>query len=206
MSAPDVNYAAEYAAIIAEAGSGREVLPTGTYTVRVAQVKEGKTSTGKLSVGIMFVVQDPASQYNGKSTWVNLYLTPKDEGAVAYGIYVRQLLSFLPQSILAAGPKPQELHTYIKVGTVGKASLKSKPWNGEEKQDLGSFSLSTGAPAVSSTPKPASAAPVAVAVPVSVPVPAAPVVDEVAALKAQLAALTAPAAVVEPQDTSLFDV
>lgn len=196
MSTADVNYAAEYAAIIAESGTGREVFPPGKYKVRIAKVTEGKTSTGKLSIGVMFVCVDPTSPVNGKSTWVNLYLTPKADSPVAYGIYIKHVLSFgIPQSVIATGLPPDQLHNHIPLGTVGTVSLDSHIFNDNDQQDFKSFSV--GAPAASAPPRPAPApvAAVAVALPVAVAVSAAPVssASEVDALKAQLAAMQASA-------------
>ncbi len=196
MSTEAVNYAAEYAAIIAEAGTGREVFPKGKYLVKITKVSEGKTSTGKLKIGVMLVCVDPSSAYNGKSTWVNFYLTPKADSEVAYGIYIRHILSLgIPQSVRVAGPAPELLHTHIPLGTIGTAQLDEEPFNGEPNQKFKGFSTSTGAPAAAA-PKPAPV--VAQPVPVAVPVPAAPAApvssaSEVDALKAQLAAMQAAA-------------
>ncbi len=211
MSAP-VNYADLYAGIIAEAGTGREVFPKGRYLVRLVKVSPGVTKGGKLSVGLMWACIDPASPLNPKTTWTNIYLTPREENEIAFGIYVRTVVSLgIPQAVLAAGTPPEKLHEHIPVGLTGTASLDSSPFNDEPRQELKGFSATVvgGAPVKASAP--AVAAPVAVAVPVPVPapivqrqdgpnIPAAPI-DVVASLKAQLAALEAqavPAAVKEP--------
>ncbi len=191
MSQP-VNYAQVYADIISESGTGREVFPKGRYKVKLAKVSPGTSKGGKLSVGLMWVCIDAASPFNTKSTWTNLYLTPQDQNATAFSIYIKGILSLgIPQSVLKGNVPPEELHNHIPVGITGFVALDTHIFNDEAQQDFKGFTPDSALAAAAAPSKPASA-PVAVAVPVAVPVPAAaaaPAVDEVAALKAKLAAL-----------------
>ncbi len=200
MSEP-VNYADLYADIIAESGTGREVFPKGRYHVKLAKVSPGTAKSGKLSVGIMWVCVDPASPLNTKTTWTNLYLTPREENAVAFSIYIKSIISLgIPQSVLRSNVPPPELHTHIPVGITGYVTLDSHIFNDEAQQDFKGFTADSAlaAAAAPAKPAPASVQPVAVPLPVAMP-PAAGAVDEVAALKAKLAALETPAAVL-PSD------
>lgn len=211
-----IDYKAMYAAALEEVGGLAVVFPDNSYEVEIKAIKAGETKTAKkFSVGLRL---DPTSgPYAGQACWVNQTYSP--ENPKAAGVFLRIIGSLgVPAAAIQAGQPPEELVKYIVKGTRGVAVLASHPWNGEMKQDLKSFritnvpetfGLSPAVGAVAAVPAPV----VAVAAPVAVPVPqpvaapvAAPVAvvvapvapqpvvaepPEVAALKAQLAAIQA---------------
>lgn len=191
-----VDYAQLYATAIKEAGAGSEVLPDGTYNVRIGSVKGGASkSRSKPQIGVRIVPVD--GPYAGKSTWVNQTFTADNPKAVA--IFIRLMRSLgVPEAAIAAGTPPGDLAQYIAVGTLGIAELGSHTFGvlpdgvtPKRFQDLKSFTITgydtetqaavaptAGPPPVAAAPAPvATAAPVAVAVaePPAVPVPVAEV-------------------------------
>lgn len=203
------NYASMYAAALEEVGGLSTTFPDGEYEVEIKAIKPGTTKTaGKFSVGLRL---DPTSgPYVGQSCWVNQTFSP--ENPKAAGVFLRIIGSLgVPSAAITAGQPPEELVKYIVKGTRGVAVLGSHVWNQSTKQDLKSFRITNvpetfgQSPAAVAAPVVAVAAPVAapVAVPTPVAVQVAPVVPavapqaavaeppEVAALKAQLAAIQA---------------
>lgn len=208
--------AAEFykAAMEAAGGPASEVLPTGRYKLKIKMVKPGtsKGGSGKFQVGVRFeVLESIDPTLVGKSTWINQTLTKVDKDGKpnlkAFGVFLKYMLQFgVPQAALDAGTPAEELSNYIVVGTEGFGDLdgdREFPV-GTKRQDIKSFHI-TSVPTIGpgGMELPTAAPPVSVPVTVPVPIPvtlpqaqaAAPAVDssEVAALKAQLAALQIPA-------------
>lgn len=191
-------------------GATSEVLPTGTYPLRIALVKGEQKQGKKFGVGVRVVVMEPHAEA-GKSTWINQTLTlpepGNDRSTTAFMMYLKFMkLLGVPDSALQQGTPPERLHEYIVIGTEGVGQLNGdRKWGNPPKasQDLVGFTV-TGVPSALGGMIPvgdAPAAPVApVAAPVPVPVtvavaapvpaPAGPTVEE---LQRQLAALQTPA-------------
>lgn len=192
------NYGALYQQAINESGVGSEILPDGTYNVKIGTIKPDVTKAGKFKVGVRLQVLD--GPYKDKSCWINQSWSPtKQDGTVnvaAISIFIRLMGELgVPQQAIAAGLPPAQLIAYIVQGSTGVATL-GNHINGTNQdgtpkhwQDLKSFRLvaATGevaaapapveamaAMAAPALPKAAPAAPVAPVAPVAPPLPVQP--------------------------------
>lgn len=184
------DYTSLYAAAIAEASLGSEVLPDGGYRVKIGSVKPGTAKSGaKPQVGIRLdVIEGP---YSGKSTWVNQTFSAENPKAIA--VFLRIMKSFgVPDEAITAGLPPHKLAEYIVIGSTGIAELGHHDWNENSYQDVKKFSLDGGS-AVG--PVAAAVAPVVSVAPAQV-APVAPVA--VVPAPAVVAAPVAPALAVAP--------
>lgn len=187
----EATYQELYAGLLADGfGAAAEVLPKGEYTVKIANVKPGASQGGKFQVGVRLVVEDEGP-HKGKATWINQTLTLTPE---ALAPFLRFHLSLgVPQEAITRNEAPETLYKYIAVGTVGKAELKTREFNGKSYQDLVRFSrIDPGSVPAASAPAAPAPTPVSVEIPVSAPV-AVPVAAEAPAPARVLPVQAAPA-------------
>lgn len=181
------NYGALYQQAINESGVGSEILPDGTYNVKIGTIKPDVTKAGKFKVGIRLQVLD--GPFKDKSCWINQSWSPtKQDGTVnvaAISVFIRLMQELgVPADAVKAGLPPAQLIAYIVQGSTGVATLgnhiNGTNTDGTPKhwQDLKSFRLVAATGEVAAPP--AAVAPVAPVAPVVAPVlpeaaPAAPV-------------------------------
>lgn len=188
-------------------GGKSEVLPTGTYKVKIAMVKGEQKQGKKFAVGVRLVVLDEGP-HKDKSTWVNQTLTLPEPGkdATPFMMFLKFMSQLGAQAAIEQGVAPTELHKHIVVNSEGVAQLRGdRTWGNPPRaqQDLVSFTIEAvpsplgGMVAVAGAGAPAQPAPVAPA-PVAAPV-AVPVIP-------QPAPIQQPAPVVQPAPVAVVPV
>ncbi len=211
-------YADAYGAFLAGGfGAKSEVLPTGSYPVRIALVKGDQAQGKSFRVGVRIVVLDGHPKA-GAGAWLNQTLTlpvpGNDKSTTAFMMFLKFMVALggdLVNEAIKQGTPPEKLHELIVVGTEGSMQLKGdriyKPVGGEPRaqQDFVAFDVTAipspmGGMIAVGTAQPAPVAPVAAPAPVpvavAVPAPApvavaAPVTVQTADAAVQVEALQA---------------
>jgi len=153
-------------------GGAREPLPIGDYPLKVIEVTEKTTSTGKTMFSVKTEVQE--GTYKGQWVWDNLTISP--ESPKAMGFFFRKMAALgLPKEFFAAKPATSQVTQAMQnrsfIGTV-----KQETYQGTVRNKIDAYSPAGGGagPAFQAAPGAPAAPPVpqTAAAPVAPPAPA----------------------------------
>jgi hypothetical protein len=152
-----------------------EPLPDGDYDLTVIEATAKSSQSGKTMFALKAQVQSGA--HAKRLVWDNLVVSP--ENANALGMFFRKMAALgLTREFFASNPSNAQIEQAMK-GRSFRASIGSRTWQGQKKNEIKMYYVSTpgvaataAAPAAAAAPAPAPA-PAPAAAPAPAPAPAA---------------------------------
>ncbi len=200
----------DWKALAETAGDGGfEALPVGDYDLKCVSAEKANTANGKLMFKCKFQVQN--GTYKNRLVWHNFVVSPESDQAM--GIFFRQMSAFgMTKEWFKTMPSEDAIVNTLN-GREVRATLKQKTYNGELRNEIGSFVIAPtgavppppGATSAAAPPPPPPPPPPPAAAPPAPPAPTAEVAPpppapapEPAAAPAPVAEAPAPAPAPEP--------
>lgn len=130
-------------------------LPAADYDLRIIDAEAKNTSTGKTMFKITTEVM--SGPYAKRRIWANLTVSP--ENPVALNIFFRQMAAIgIDKSYFATNPSDHNVAEELK-GKTFRGQVVIKQWQGEDRNEIKSYSRTTNTESSSVGPTPQTAAP-----------------------------------------------
>jgi len=151
--------------------SNIEALPDGDYELKVIESEAKTSQSGKTMFAIKCQVQGGANA--NRLVWDNLVISP--ENATALGIFFRKMsaLGLDKEGFFDREPSASQIEQAM-VGRGFRGQIGSRVYNGQKRNEIKNYYVSSGASAApaQAAPAPAAAAPAPAPTPAAAPAPA----------------------------------
>jgi len=122
-----------------------EPLPDGDYVLKVIEVKSTVSASGKTMFKLTTEVQGGA--YNKRRIWDNLVVSPENKNALA--IFFSKMAALgVPREFFFNNPSNAQIEASVD-GKLFRAKVGTRTWNGDKRNEITKYYVSTAGAAVS---------------------------------------------------------